>query len=236
MADNRFQPPPRKKNALDNRKLNLSAPCPTAPGKTSSLIWGLYSNNPRITVYTGDPEDSGERNGYGRIQANLDGPVLFQFFELAKEIIAGPANKKAKVENLNFTFFGGKRSESPVVISELWVGKDNEGIVWLSVTADNRPKIKFPINNNTFHNLYHGDGTPVTKDESSVLWAKGYITLLSNVYGHLMVTEYTEPPPPKQQGNGGGQNRPGYNNNNSGGGGGYNSNSQRESITNDIPF
>lgn len=57
MAD--FRPPPRIKNALDNRKLNLSAPTPGAQGKYANLIWGIINNNPRITVYTGDPSEEG---------------------------------------------------------------------------------------------------------------------------------------------------------------------------------
>jgi uncharacterized membrane protein YgcG len=224
MAGN-FQRPERIKNALDNRKLNLSAPTPGVQGKYASLIWGLYSNNPRLTVYTNDPNDSGEQNGYGKISANLDGPTFFAFLELLKIAVAAPGEFKDKVENKNFIFPGGKRSERPVVVSELWAGKDKDGLIWISVTARDRPKIKFPITNPDFHQFLHGDGTPYAPAETSKLFALGYINMLDKMMAHLMVTLWVEPEkknPPGGGGNygGGGGGGGGYNRGGSGGGGG----------------
>ena len=232
-----FTPPTRKKNALDNNKLKLSVPCPTAPGKFSSLVWGVYKNNPRITVYTGDPEDSGERNGYGAIKANLDGPQFAAFIEMCNSVIQGPAGEKRKIELLEFTFFGGKRSEMPVVVSEVWVGKDPDGAIWISVTAVNRPKIKFIFSSGQYCNLFHGDGTPLSKDETSKLFAAGYVKLISNLVPNVMVSEFAEIVPKQQggyqnKGGGGGNN---YQNRNAGGNQGYQSNPKDQQM-NDIPF
>jgi uncharacterized membrane protein YgcG len=237
-----FKRPERKKNALDNRKLNLSAPTPGVQGKTASLIWGLYSNNPRITVYTNDPNDQGQDKGYGKISANLDAPTFFGVMGLLHKAVdpATPNEWRDKVENMNFTFFGGKRSAAPAVTSELWVGKDKDGIVWISVTAPNRPKIKFKFGNNDFHHWIHGDGTPFTESEASLLYAKAYVAILQPLMTHLMVTEWVEPEQKQQQGNqragGGGGNYGGGNNNNRGGGsygGGGGGNASQED---DIPF
>ena len=56
----------RVKNALDNRKLFLTAPVPStdpeAKGKYSTLQWMLVKNNPRMVVWTNDPADTGESN------------------------------------------------------------------------------------------------------------------------------------------------------------------------------
>lgn len=236
MSDQRqgFTPPPRKKTALDNRKLNMSVPCPTAPGKTSALIWGLYSNNPRITVYTGDPEDSGERNGYGKLTANLDAPTFFVFLELVKKAIGEQPGWKMKIENKGFTWFGGKRSDAPAVISELWVGKNADGRIWLSITMPNRPKIQFFFNAPDFHSLCNGDGTPLTGSEVSILYANAYIKNLGEMMSTMLVTEWTEPPPPKdKQGGGGGQRQGGGNNY---GGGQRQAPARAEEVGEDIPF
>lgn len=88
--------PPRKKIALDNRKLSLFAPCPSAPGKTASLSWRLVSNNPRITVYTNDPADMTEKNGNGLIAAALDAPVFFMLMRLMYKIIDAPNGTEEK--------------------------------------------------------------------------------------------------------------------------------------------
>lgn len=199
MSDNNrsFQAAPRKKNALDHRKLNLSTPCPTAKGKYSNLIWGVHANNPRLTVYTGDPEDSSERTGYGRIAANLDTPTFYAFIELLERVARGTEECKYKIENKNYTWFGGKRSEVPVIVSNLWVGKDKDGAVWISITAENRPIIKFYINISDFHCMYHGDGNPFTKAEFTSLYAIAYCNLLRNMVSEILVNEYVEEAPKK---------------------------------------
>lgn len=212
-----FQQAPRKKIALDNSKLNLNAPCPTAPGKTSAWTWGFVKNNPRITVYTRDPADNTDKTGYGKIVANLDSPTLYMFFNLIEQAIKEPNGWKDKVVNRNYTWFGGKRSDAPVVLNELWAGKDADGCIWVSIVAKDkdRPIIKFIFGGTEFHHLYHGDGTQYTAAEASIGYAKGYVDVLRGIYTHLHVTEYVEPEPPQQ--------RPGGNNYGGGGQGGGNS-------------
>ena len=223
-----YQAPERVRNAFDNRKLSLSAPCPTAEGRFSSLTMQLVKNNPRLTVYTNDPNDATEKNNNGRIQANLDAPTFFALIALLRRAVAFRPTAEEKefketVVNSNFTFFGGKRSDKPLVVSEIKVGKDQEGCVWISVLAYNkeRPRIKFVFgpaydykNAIYYHNFLHIDGTPFTKAEMSVLYAEGYINVLSELMAHLMVTEFVDTRP--EQDNGGGNRRQG-----GGGGGGY---------------
>lgn len=197
MADNRSQFPQRKKNALDNRKLGLSTKCPTDSSKWSSLMWGIYTNQPRITVYTNDPSEQGAWHK-GKIEAKLDAPTFFAFMKVIRMVIDAPLDTKYKIENKNFIFPGGKRSESPVHVSDLWAGKDKDGVIWIGVMAvgkdKDRPKIKFPIiNPSEYHNLYHGDGTPFTQEECSKMYAEGYVTMLELLMAELLVVEYKEP-------------------------------------------
>lgn len=193
MSENRFTPPPRKKNALDNNKLALSTPSPVGNGKQAKLIWGLVNNNPRITVYTGDESEQGnEKANYGRIVANLDLPTLYTFFEMIENASSKEPGFKVKLENKNFTFFGGKRSDFPVVQTELWCGKDKEGCMWMSVTAKERPMIKFIFGPTDFHHLYNGDGTPMSKAEVSTIFARGYFGLLKKVFSELAVSEFVD--------------------------------------------
>lgn len=219
-----FRPPERVKNALDNRKLSMSVPCPGAQGKWSSLQWGLYANNPRITVFTNDPNDTGADKGYGKISANLDLPVFAAFLCELDKIIMGPEDVKVGIENKNFIFPGGKRSEKPVVVSTLWFGKNKEGEVWMSVVARDRPKIQFKFGaGQDFHHFVRGDGTPYSAGEWSQLCAKGYIRILEEMMPALAVANYVEPPkkdPPAGGGGYGGGQRGGGGGGNYGGGGG----------------
>jgi len=208
--------PQRVKNALDHRKLNLSAPTPGQQGKWSSLIWGFHANNPRITVWTNVPEDQTEKNGNGKIAANMDMPTMFAMVNLLNMAVDAEGEKRWKIENKNFIFPGGKRSEKPVVVSETWIGKDAEGCVFISVTARDRPKIKFVFGSSDFHQFFHQSGEPMTKGETSVLFARGYARILEGILPGLAIANYEEPKPKEDRGGGGG-NRGNYG---SGGGGG----------------
>ena len=243
-----FTPAPRKKTALDNNKLTLSAPSPVSGGSTAKLAWGLHNNNPRITVYTGDPsEKDNDKANYGRIQAHVDLPVLYAFFDVLENMTKSTTelNTKIKLENKNFTFFGGKRSDYPVVQSELWCGKDKEGIVWMSITAKDRPTVKFSFIPSDFHNYYLGDGSAMSKAEVSCYYARGFISVLRSLYANLAVTEYVDLQAlknEKQGGQGGGFNRGGQGGFNRGGnpGGGFNRSqtpsNKLDDSDSDIPF
>ena len=233
MAGN-FTPTPRVKNALDNRKLSLSVRCPgtkEADRAFSALQWGLFSNNPRITVYTNDPQDTGESKEFGKISANLDGPIFFAFLAMLQQMIdiplsAPPEQRKVKIENKNWIWPGGKRSDKPVVKSELHCGKDDDGTIWISVTSfdKTRPRIKFPfVPSDLYHRFLNGDGTPVTNEQLSKVFAQGYVNMLTSMMANMMTDNFVEPEK-KENNNRGGGNRGGggggYNNGRSGGGGG----------------
>ena len=199
----------RKKNALSNSKLSLSAPCPTAKGSYSQLRVDIYNNNPRIVVRTNDPADRSK--SFGQITAALDGGVFFAFLQILKNAIEAPGEFKEKVECHNHVWKDNQRSKDITHVTDLLVGKDREGVVWISVVAkdDDRPVIKFPfsVNDNRYHRFVHGDGTPYTKAELSVLTATGFYHLMTQLIPHLMVTEYVAPQPPA-----GGNNRGNYQN------------------------
>jgi hypothetical protein len=238
--------PQVKKIALDNTKLGLSAPCPTAEGKWSNLRWGLGGgSNPRITVYTGDPNDSNQSTNNGRIRAELDTVNVYSLLLLIRQAIVNEPGWKKNIKCSNFIYPGGKRSEKPVHLTDVWVGKDRDGIVYLSVVdamKKDRPVIKFPIlADQRWQTFIHGDGTPFTKAEASTLYAEAYAMMLQQLYGNLLVTEYKPPEPRdnnRQGGNGGGYQRNNNGGGNGAGSGGYNNRSQSSSDIpeDDLPF
>lgn len=221
MADNNFNRPQRKKNALDNAQLSLQTPCPTDKSKKSSLSMNVIANNPRITVYTNDPNDA--NNNYGKITANLNLPIFGIYLEMlqrAVDFVPTPEKPEFKtiIGNKNFIFPGGQRSKEPVPVSELHVGKNKDGVVWVAVldkSGKDRPRIQFPFSVSNFHDLRWGDGTALSPAEVSVLAAQSHLRIWRDVMHQLVVSEYVEPPKKEYNGNGGG-------NRNGGGGGNYN--------------
>jgi hypothetical protein len=250
MADNNFRAPPRPKNALDNRRLHLLTPCPTAPGKTSQLSIGVFIKEKfgepfvRITVATRDPEDQGERNGYGKITAEFDPPVFYALLEKLDRIAKGPAGTEDKIkwEVKEITFMNGRRSDGPMPVAEVHFGKDVDGIVWLSVLKPNRPRIKFSFGITDFHNLVHKSGEQVSKSECSEIFALGWTNTLRSVLPHFIIHNYKDipwDPTGGKGGQGGGQGGGQRQWNNNGGGNGGGSRQVETSTTtsdDDIPW
>lgn len=224
-----FTPPMRKKIALDNSKLGLMTKCPSAEGKMSKLVWGLNKNNPFLRVYTGDPADESDRTKGGRIQAELDAPHLFMLLELIRQAVKAESGWKTSMSCDNYVFPGGKRSEKPVNVADVWVGKDKDGVVYLSVVdkiLKDRPVIKFDVALPDYWiHVRHADGRTYSKAEGSVVFAQGYANMLEKLYSTLLVDEFVPYAPPVKPGGGGG----GYNRGGQGGGGaggGYNRGNQ----------
>ncbi len=236
------QRPERKKNAFNNNKLTLSAPCPTAKGKYSTLGFEFYNNNPAIVVRTNDPADMDPSRNYGRIMANMDTPAFFAFIVNLKSAIESEGEFKRKCENHNHEYVNGRRSEEIVHISDLWVGKDKDGCVYISVLSkkEDRAVIKFVFgpSDGRWHKYFHGDGQPFTKGDMSMLYAKAWVMILSEVTPNLIAQEYVAPVPRKPfNGQQGGQ-RNNYGGNRQGGGGGYSKPSQPDTsiAEDDLPF
>ncbi len=187
------QKQPIKKNALDNRKLFLFAPAPNATSGQAVLMWNVFSNNPRVTVFTGDPTDNSQANNKGRISANLDAPVFFTFIEMMERVAKSKTPIELKVLNRNYSWVNNQRSEEPSVVSELHVGKDGDGQVWISVEAEKRPKVKFFVAPSDWHQFCYADGKPIEKADLITMHTLGYCQLLRNLVSGIMLNEYSEP-------------------------------------------
>lgn len=211
---------PRVKNALDDVKLRLSAK--NQDGRNATFRFELVANNPRAVVYTNVEGDKDN----GKIQGAFNSMGFYSFLELMKEAIAFKPSEatpewKNKIELMRPNFKpGGGRPDGVVLAATLWVGKNREGLVWLSLIAYQRPTIKFIITNDEYHKFVHGTGEQYSPGEASELAAKGYVRLLELVMASAKDTHYKEPPPRENRGGqGGGQG--GYNGGGGGNRGGY---------------
>ena len=190
--DNKFPAKVYPKNALNNEKLTMWAPSPNAPGRNARLEYSLMENCPRITVFTGDPSESSKENNFGKIYGAMDPQSFYIFMTLLEQAANSKEEFKTKIENKGYTFFGGKRSETPVVLSETIVGRDKDGIVWMSVVSPNRPRIKFPFSISEFHTIVRGDGSQPTAPEISSMVAKATVKILQSLYPLVMSKEYVD--------------------------------------------
>lgn len=196
-----FQKPVKVKTALNNNKLALSAPCPTAKGKRSTLGFDFTNNNPSIVVRTNDPADITPATNYGTISAKMDLPIFFAFLATLNEVIESAGEIKKKIETYGHEYVNGQKSEDIKHQSDLWVGKDREGCPYMSVVSKDstRPVIKFIFgpNDDRWVKFIHSDGTPYSKAEFACVFARAFRALLTQIVTGVAVTNYV-PPVPRQ--------------------------------------
>lgn len=215
--------PAKLEHALQNPKIRLSAPNPQSKGKYATMQWDIWGNNPRIVVNTNDPAMATPDRGFGRIQAAMETPTFYAFLEMLKEAIAAAPGWKANLQMWSNPKGGGGPGVEPVPSADVWVGKDAEGVVFISVVKKEEgwPIIKFPFGapDRRFVKVFHSDGSEYSKGDLSVVYAKAYLRLLGELMAAILTKTYEKPAPfiPGQRGGGGG----GYGNRGGGGGGGY---------------
>jgi hypothetical protein len=187
--------PAKVKSILNESKLRLSKPVENEKGKYSSLQFSIHNNQPRITVWTGYENDKSQNTGYGKIEAALDIPHMYILIELIREAAAAKEATKSSLECKNYIFNGGKKSSEPLLQTTVYVGKDDKGIVYISLIAYNkdRPKIKFDFNINKFyHTLKNNEGAVMSADVASVTAAKGWCRLLENIIANVATNGFVD--------------------------------------------
>lgn len=162
-------------------KFQMFTDAPGAEGKRSRLVWSSYRGNPRVTVFTQVPNDTNK----GILNAAMNPETFLVFLDMLEQVAR--KNEECKYKLANYTLIrtgeddNRKQRGEKVLASDLWFGRDNGGLVWISVVAENRPKIKFDFKISDFHKLYKGDGNALTDAEASSLQALAVIRALRDV-------------------------------------------------------
>ena len=181
--------------ALDNDKLHLLTPSAKEPGKNARLTVRFVKNSPWLKVWTADPEDKAKERAsdYGSIYAKMDLIVWDMFIKTLRNMANSQAlDVRDKISNLGYTWYNKVKSDTPVLMSETWVGKDKEGMVFISVIAKDRPRIKFIFDGrfHGFHNIVHGDGTDYTDQEKSVIHALSWVDTIDSIIKTMITTHF----------------------------------------------
>lgn len=191
MAEDAQQPVDR---IIEIDRLALYAPALEGDTRSPRLAWCIYKGNPRLTVFTNTKTDSVSS---GIIPAPMDPRTFFAFLEALRACANGEPGKKGKVTCLTSNRDdngNGSATGEKVLLSEIVYGKDDQGIVWISVIAKDRPRIKFEHHISDYHEIFHGDGTPLSKSESSAAHAIATIDLAKEIYSE-MIKEWNDNKP-----------------------------------------
>jgi hypothetical protein len=220
--------PEKKKTAFNVSKLSLSAPNPQVKGVFATLKFDIFQNNPRIIVDTRDPNLLSRENGFGKIEAAMTMTDVYALLVVLERAAHAKEEFKAKIECFGHDWVNGQKSKDITHLSSVWIGRDTDGQIFISVVAENKkqfPIIKFLFgpSDQRYTKWFDAQGTPWTKAKASQVYACAYADMLCSLYASVADTHYWQAPP-GQWGNKGGNSGGGGYNRSGGGGGGYNNN------------
>lgn len=141
---------------------------PVEGNKRAILSWSIREQYPRVSVFTNvDSDKAGP--GKGVINAAFDLDHFMIFLDRLEAIARGATDVKEKATVKHFPRDeAGNIKGDREVTSEVWYGKDQDGMVWISVQQPQRPKIAFKITLSDFHEFFNKTGQPATAAEGSV--------------------------------------------------------------------
>lgn len=176
-----------RKTLLDLSKLQLRGYLKGSKYPPSLKV-GIYQNNPQITVYS-NLESAPHK---GIITAGMDFHTLHLIFQLIRDIVnedGGGEQIIYEIENK----YKPRDSKELMVKNKTIIGKDAEGVVFISVIDSNSdmPKVKFEFGVNYYHGLVRKGGLPpLTKAEVSCRSAVAWADLFQNVVMRVAADTY----------------------------------------------
>ena len=190
--------------------------------KRPTLRFGLFKNQPRVTVRTNVPGDK----DHGKIEFNTDLATFACFIKFAMDLIEGKTEDTERVFVYRNNFVAGKKRDNFIELSKLHVGRAQDGRIYIAVlsTQPDRPKIKFFFGPSHFHDIRKADGSQLSPKEMSDAYAYGFLDPAYKLVMHLLVTEFD--PDAK------GVSNPANFNQGNGNSGGYNNGGQRNNYNN----
>lgn len=154
------------------------------PGNKPRLVFSFRDGMPRVTVYTGVTGPNGV------ISAASDYPNFAVVCELLEEVANGPNDVQYSGDSLSLKWENDKPTNQKYVTGTLYLGKTKEGIVYISVMAEGKPKIVFTLKNSDFHMWRDKDKQPVSEAKLSSIIAKGYARMFRDILSRSVV-DYT---------------------------------------------
>ena len=175
--------PIRQQKYIDIPRLSLFTNHPEIPDVRCRLSWAWTPYGyPRASIFLNDP---GKRQNPrdNIINAPMGLHELMAFIEKAPDIITGHPRTYFKMSCKTNIWRDNKRTDELVLVSDFILAKDDAGVLWITIAADGKPKVKFQLIPTNYHDFVNMETKErLTASEASVLVAKGYFELVKNIF------------------------------------------------------
>lgn len=170
--------PAFKPNASDDINKVLRSSKPVVDGARPAILrFTVYRNQPRIVVWTNNPNDQKER-----VTCTMSFPDAYALLEAMEQIFRKGEETLIQMECLNYDYDEetGERSEKATKQATVVVGIDGDGYEYIGVVkanGDTPVPIKFYFRPNNYQRLVDKSGQELDKFKVSKLYAIGYVTM-----------------------------------------------------------
>lgn len=175
----------KTKRIFESAALVMWAPSPGTDNKFAKLSWGISGVNPRITVFTNNPADTGPGIVNSVISAPMNLVTMLTFLSHLENCVKSSTEIKGRIACYTMKWENGLRTNEKILLSEVWFGRDAEGLIWISLISPNRPQIRFVFSISDYCVITKSDGTTTTNAENSQISALATITALRSSYSAI---------------------------------------------------
>lgn len=148
------------------------------------LVFGFRDGNPRITVYTGTPGIE------GMISFPSDAATMVTILNYIKDIAKSEPGTKMSFDSLTSVYENNKLTKEKKVLSTLYIGKSKEGLIYLSLISEGRPKLVFTIKSSPYHAFRDAEKNTISDAKISEMMAIGIADAVLNIIAQAMI-QYT---------------------------------------------
>jgi hypothetical protein len=153
--------------------------------RRARLVLSYRDSNPRFTVYTGAAGKEGV------ISWPCDLPHFVTILNMLKDIANGPNGDKKVIDSLTVKYENDKPTNEKMLVSKLVIGKNNEGVCYMALIDENKPKIAFEIKPSQYHIFRDSNGEMIPISAVSRLMTIGIADSLLTLVSVTML-EHTK--------------------------------------------
>ena len=158
----------------------------------ATLKWSVRNGYPRVTVFTENNVmlPAGKMDYSKVITAPFDAITLNGILILFEGIINSKEKKHITVNCYNAKYENNVKTNDVALQGKFVIGKDENGINYMAVTEEGKPKIKFELAPSKKWFKFLGDNGDEMANLSNA-YATGYIKLLTSALEHVIKTDIT---------------------------------------------
>lgn len=178
-----------EKSLLELNKLSLHRL--NKAERTSSLKWGFRKGYPRLMVFI-NGSDLSVRGRDNMIIAPFGFTALNTLTGAMAEIIEAEKGTEFTINCINAKYVDNKKTDETTIQATVVVGKDQDGMIFISLSEENKPTVRFNLTLNEEWNPVTMNGVNIGLTEfGSKMFTKRYLNQIETVYNNILAATTT---------------------------------------------